>query len=801
VPSGHQAGIWMSGAAPIVDASGNLFYATGNSDSLETSDNLAESMVKLSPTLTVGDYFTPYNSATLNGHDDDLGSSGPIRLPGTNLMVMGGKGGGTCYLVDMTNMGHKVTGDTQIRQPWHCADPDDVRTGYTHHLHNAMVAWQSPAGLNLYTWSENDFGRAWRFNGTKFNTPAVSVTNVLPPVGMPGGMMSLSASGSTAGSGVLWVSMPLADDANQNVVPGVLRAFNAENLTQELWNSTKVFADSAKTLSKGSPPLIANGRVYVASLSKAVTVYGLRAPTASLDRTVGGTFTGTGSTCTSTQGVDKLYDDDITSEWCVSSQPSAAAPISAVYDFAGTTAYAISKYTISVGSVGGRSDPRAWTLQGCQGSCSATSDAGWTTVDSREKEFVGAYRYQTNTYQNNNTTAYQQYRLKITANAGDAQLQMAEVQLFEGGSCAPENDTAFCSRHAWNCGAATGIDNCGQIRTVSSCGTCSSPLTCGGGGVTYVCGEASTWDRTEGGTATGTGPACANTETVTQAYDNVISGDDFTKWCVGATPSTTAPISTVYDFAGSTAFAINKYSITTGNDYPDRDPKDWVLQGCQGSCTVDSDSGWIPLDTRTNQFAFAGRFQTNTYTFTNTTAYQQYRLRFTANQNNPPGGIFQVAEIQLFAVPATCTPETDAAFCSRLSATCGSVTALDNCGTSRTVSSCGTCTSPQTCGGGGVPNACGTASGNTPCAGLCSNPIVFAGPGYQSGALGTAATCHQTSATLQGVLCSNVTSPRTFSVNGTLMSCSNSTPPAKRNGGYCIQTSAGNPSWASFATW
>lgn len=800
VPSGHQAGIWMSGAAPIVDASGNLFYATGNSDSPQTSDNFAESMLKLGPTLSVGDYFTASNAQALNDADDDLGSSGPIKVPGTNLMVMGGKGGGTCYLVDMTNMGHKVSGDTQIRQTWHCADPDNTRGGNTHHLHNAMVAWQSPAGLNLYTWSENDFGRAWRFNGTAFNTPAVSVSSVLPPVGMPGGIMSLSASGSTVGSGILWVSMPLTGDANQNVVPGVLRALNAENLTQELWNSTKVFADGAKSLSKGAPPLVANGRVYLASLSKAVTVYGLRTPTASLDRTAGGTVTGTGTACQATLGADKLYDDDISTKWCVSSAPSTATPISTVYDFAGTTAYAINKYTISTGDDSPARDPKAWTLQGCQGSCSAASDAGWITIDTRANEFIGAYRFQTNTYTNNNTTAYQQYRLRTTANAGDAWLQIAEVQLFEGASCASESNVAFCARFAANCGAVTAIDNCGQVRTVSSCGSCTSPQTCGGGGVANVCGDASTWDRTEGGTPTGTGTPCNDTtETVAQAYDNLMTSANGSKWCVFATPSTTTPVSTVYDFAGSTAFAINKYTITTGNDAPERDPKDWTLQGCQGTCSVGSDTGWVTLDTRTNQFASAGRYQTIPYTITNTTAYQQYRLRVTANYG---ADIFQVAEVQLFAVPGTsCTPETNAAFCTRLSAACGSVTALDNCGTSRTVSSCGSCTSPQTCGGGGVPNACGTTSGSTPCAGLCTSPITFTTQNYQSGQLGTAATCHQTSANLQGVQCSNITSPRTFSVNGNVMSCSTSAPPAKRNGGYCIQTSAGSPTWASFATW
>jgi hypothetical protein len=68
------------------------------------------------------------------------------------------------------------------------------------------------------------------------------------------------------------------------------------------------------------------------------------------------------------------------------------------------------------------------------------------------------------------------------------------------------------------------------------------------------------------------------------------------------------------------------------------------------------------------------------------------------------------------SVPS-CTPETDAQFCSRLGATCGSVTNTDNCGTSRTVASCGTCTAPATCGGDGVANQCGGGSGGA-CAGV-----------------------------------------------------------------------------------
>jgi hypothetical protein len=121
----------------------------------------------------------------------------------------------------------------------------------------------------------------------------------------------------------------------------------------------------------------------------------------------------------------------------------------------------------------------------------------------------------------------------------------------------------------------------------------------------------------------------------------------FSKWCVTSTPSTSIPVSIAYDFAGTTAFAVKSYSITTGNDQPTRDPKDWTLQGCQGTCTVGSGTGWVTLDTQANQFpSGTARLFTKTFTISNTTAYQQYRLRMTAN--NGAVGRTQITEIQMF---------------------------------------------------------------------------------------------------------------------------------------------------------
>jgi len=97
------------------------------------------------------------NWMSLNNGDLDLGSSGPVFLPGTNLLVIGGKGGGKGYLIDSNNPGHLVNGDTQIRQVFQAVELTN-RTGVTYHIHNSMVTWNSPQGLNLYVWGENDIG-------------------------------------------------------------------------------------------------------------------------------------------------------------------------------------------------------------------------------------------------------------------------------------------------------------------------------------------------------------------------------------------------------------------------------------------------------------------------------------------------------------------------------------------------------------------------------------------------------------------------------------------------------------------
>lgn len=104
-------------------------------------------------------------------------------------------------------------------------------------------------------------------------------------------------------------------------------------------------------------------------------------------------------------------------------------------------------------------------------------------------------------------------------------------------------------------------------------------------------------------------------------------------------------------FVADNAAVVTSYSVTSANDYPDRDPKDWVFEASTTGTT------WTTLNTQTNQ-TFVARFVKKTYSFSNTTSYRYYRLRTTANNGAP---FFQISELQIFGtttgtVPAPAAP-------------------------------------------------------------------------------------------------------------------------------------------------
>jgi F5/8 type C domain/PQQ-like domain len=364
VQDGTQAGIWMSGEGPAADASGNVYVATGNGSfngNTAGGRNLGNSFVKLSSTLSLLDWFTPYNQSSLNASDLDLGSAGTLLLPGTSLVVGGGKEG-KLYVVNANGMGHYQSGsDSQIVQSF-------MSSGT--HLHGSPVYWNGPSGALIYVGAESDYIKGYRLTSGLFATSPFTQTSFTSPRNaMPGSILAVSANGSTQGSGILWANMTISQDANHATVPGVLRAFDASNLSIELWNSQQNSArDSFGNHAKYCAPTIVNGKVFMGTFSKQVVVYGLlTAATATPTATANGRATATATaraTATAT------------------ARPTATVGATATATTAGSTLLSLAR-PVAVSSTENTGTPGSAAVDGSTTTrwSSAFSDPQWIYVD------------------------------------------------------------------------------------------------------------------------------------------------------------------------------------------------------------------------------------------------------------------------------------------------------------------------------------------------------------------------------------------------------------------------------------
>jgi len=260
-----EGGLWMGGNGALVDSANNLFFevANGNWDGIT---EYGDSFMKLSTSggLAVADYFTPYNQASLSAADQDLGSGGPVLLPDLvgsaahpHLIVGAGKGG-TIYLVDRDNMGHFNAGnDSQIVQS----------------LIGAIGAsFATPAYFNKTIYYQGNGDRLKAFaitNGVLSTSPIHRSSSTIP---FPGATPSVSANG--VNNGIVWVLDNGAVTSGSPSGPAILHAYNANNLTNELYNSNQAgVRDRAAWAVKTTVPTVANGKVYVGG-ALAVSVYG-----------------------------------------------------------------------------------------------------------------------------------------------------------------------------------------------------------------------------------------------------------------------------------------------------------------------------------------------------------------------------------------------------------------------------------------------------------------------------------------------------------------------------------------------
>lgn len=173
-PNGSEAGVWQAGTGLAADEGGNVYFLTGNGSFDQNKSNFGDCLIKLSPQLGLLDWFSPFNNQTLSVKDADLGSAGVVLLPNSDLLVGGGKEG-RLYLIDRQHLGHfNPAGDTQIPQSFQATGVPDAAghapPAATHHIHGSAAYWDAADGARIYVWGENDWLRAYRFDGSRFVT-------------------------------------------------------------------------------------------------------------------------------------------------------------------------------------------------------------------------------------------------------------------------------------------------------------------------------------------------------------------------------------------------------------------------------------------------------------------------------------------------------------------------------------------------------------------------------------------------------------------------------------------------------
>jgi predicted RecA/RadA family phage recombinase len=260
-PNGSGGGIWMSGGGLAADGLGNIYLSTGNG-TFDVTDPQApafgDSVLKLltGDGVRVGDFFTPWNQDALAGADADLGSGGLLLLPDQpgaypHLMVTAGKEG-KIYLINRDDEGgYRRCGPD-------CDDVVQVIPAKT-----IPASFDTPAYFNdrVYYQGPGDFLKAFQLSdGLLSSAPATQSTT---PCGHPGSTPSISANGSN--NAIVWTLQ---------IDGAILHAYDALDLSHELYASDQNPGDQLDSVVKFTVPTVANGKVYVGTQTS-LAVFGL----------------------------------------------------------------------------------------------------------------------------------------------------------------------------------------------------------------------------------------------------------------------------------------------------------------------------------------------------------------------------------------------------------------------------------------------------------------------------------------------------------------------------------------------
>ncbi len=264
-PNGSESSVWQAGGGIAADQDGALYFETANGDfdADEGGSNFGDCFVKLGPSGQLLDWFAPFDQEALSRADLDLGSGGPMLLPDQrgphpHLLAGGGKAG-VLYVLDRDALGHfHEEGDSQVVARVEVAPGVDPTVGGAI---GSTPAWWSG---RLYLAPANDRLKVYSVANGELSAKPVSRS----PTPLRGGnSVSISANGPSGG--IAWLV-----EGGSPTLPAILHAFDANDVSDELFNSSLEGSDAAGLAAKFMVPTITNGRVYVPTQTE-VSVYGL----------------------------------------------------------------------------------------------------------------------------------------------------------------------------------------------------------------------------------------------------------------------------------------------------------------------------------------------------------------------------------------------------------------------------------------------------------------------------------------------------------------------------------------------
>jgi hypothetical protein len=269
----YLTSIWMSGSGPAIDASGNVFFLTGNSrpkdaTGIDPARTMRESAIKMSPDLShVLDFFAPMDVLDLEAKDLDFSAGAILLIPdrdgsSAHLAVAAGKKG-DMFLLDRDSLGsfdpaRNHVFDTQaIGQCW-CAQSYYVAG-------DGIGRVVSSGGAQLTSWTVQTAPKPALVK--EWSASPAFTTNVF----QKGFFTSISSDGVKPGTAVVWaVERPTSAPPRLT-----LWAFDASkgeplaSISAGNWPNTGGAANAV--------PIVANGKVFVAS-DRALMIFGFGAP-------------------------------------------------------------------------------------------------------------------------------------------------------------------------------------------------------------------------------------------------------------------------------------------------------------------------------------------------------------------------------------------------------------------------------------------------------------------------------------------------------------------------------------------